>query len=68
METWTAAQIGQSNGAYSGRRVRLIVADIGLVDGILVRSDAANGTPGQAAVQIENELHFVPDATLIEVL
>jgi hypothetical protein len=38
METWTAGQLGHSNGAYSGRNVRFM-ADGMLVEGTLTLSD-----------------------------
>jgi hypothetical protein len=47
MEIWTARQIGESSGAYSGREVEVVIRDQP-VRGHLVRSD----WPGSAVTPL----------------
>lgn len=64
METWSASQIGQSFGAYSGRQVRFVHQGK-LIEGTLTRSDSLAGPRTYLAV--DGVSHVVPNATPIEV-
>lgn len=66
METWTAQQIGQSGGAYSGRKVKF--EDSGrVIQGILNRSDLSRETP-RTFLAVDGVLHLVANSTTVTVM
>jgi hypothetical protein len=65
METWPAGQIGQSNGAYSGRRIRFTF-DHELVDGTLDRSDRSVQT-SRTILMVNGNMYWVENDTPVEV-
>lgn len=67
MATWTAAQIGASNGAYAGRTVEFTTDDDEHVRGVLWQSD---GPPGAiyTYLNVDGRLHSLTKLTKVEVL
>jgi hypothetical protein len=65
MKTWNAFQIGQSNGAYSGRVVKF-THEGRAVRGVLDRSDQASGSQ-KVLLVVDGTPHFVCSYALVEV-
>lgn len=65
METWTAQQIADSNGAYSGRKVSFPFDGV-TITGTLERSDRSVQS-GRAILTVDGDTYWVPGTTTIEV-
>jgi hypothetical protein len=66
-ETWSAGQIGDSFGAYSGRTVQFIGADDQTFTGVLDKSDGMTGSENTMLV-VGGLAHIVPNDTPVVVL
>jgi len=71
MNTWSAHQLVQSNGAYGGKDVRFLT-DKGLVEGQLRRANSSEQYPGHTLLLIDasgdSDWYTVPNATVVEVI
>lgn len=66
MKTWSAGQISQSNGAYSGRDVAFTIRGT-RHGGVLTRSDrAADGAP-YTYLWVDGEMFTLVNTTPVEV-
>ena len=64
MQTWTAKQIGDSNGAYSGRRISFTHEGLD-VTGVLTRSDRI--ADGRTVLNVKGTTYFVSPEVVITV-
>jgi hypothetical protein len=66
METWTAAQLGMSGGAYAGRKVSFTLGHEH-IEGTLTRSDHSRDDSGHAYLTVDGRWLSVPGAVPVEV-
>lgn len=64
MQTWTAKQIGDSNGAYTGRRISFTHEGHD-VTGVLTRSDRI--ADGRTILNVKGTTHFVSPEVVITI-
>jgi hypothetical protein len=70
MKTWSAFQIGQSNGAYAGRVVKFRTTDNEPVHGVLTQSSHPQGSFTvllTVASDQSTDVHTVGSYTMVEV-